>query len=68
MVPVHTAGTVSGRGGRGYFVNKNQAVLLNFFLFSFFSIFFLPQGEVSLSAPRFYSMHSDSACPQSFPL
>ena len=35
---------------------------------SFFSSFlFLPQGEVSLSAPKFYSIHSGSACPQSFP-
>ena len=30
-----------------------------------FIFFFLPQGEVSLSASRFYSIHSDSACPQS---
>ena len=32
----------------------------------FLSFFFWPQREVSLSTPRFYSMHSDSACPQSF--
>ena len=34
--------------------------------FFFFSIFFSPQGEVSLSALRFYSIQSDSACPQNF--
>ena len=32
----------------------------------FFLIFFWPQGEVSLS--RFCIIHSDSACPQSYPL
>ena len=31
-------------------------------------MFFLPPGEVSLSAPRFYSVHSNSACLQSFQL
>ena len=29
--------------------------------------FCLPQVEVALFAPRFYSINSDSACPQSFP-
>ena len=29
----------------------------------FLSIFFWLQAEVSLPAPKFYSVHSDSACP-----
>ena len=56
------------QGGARIFCKQKSGCSSEFFLFSFFSIFFLPQGEVSLSAPRFYSMHSDSACPQSFPL
>ena len=36
--------------------------------FEIFSIYFWPPVEVSLSALRFYSIHSDTACPQSFTL
>ena len=38
-------------GGRGYFVNKNQAVLLNFFFLSFFCL----RGR-SLSLPRDFTV------------
>ena len=31
-------------------------------------VFYLPQIPLSLSTPRFYRIHSDLACPQSFPL
>ena len=42
-------------------------LFLKIFYFICFYLFW-PHGEVSLSASRFYSIHSDSACPQSFPL
>ena len=41
--------------------------MLKIVLFLFFISFFWPQREVALSAPRIYSIHSDPACPQSFP-
>ena len=35
-------------------------------MINFPPLFFWPQGEATLSTPRFYNIHSDTACPQSF--
>ena len=45
--------------GLFYFQKGMSALLCSFLLV-------LLQGEVSLSAPKFYSIHSDSACPHKF--
>ena len=50
-------------------VKVNRRIALEKFIprkVFFSSSFFWPQGEVSLSTPRFYGIHSDSAYPQSF--
>ena len=48
-------------------VKVNRRIALEKFIpwkVFFSSSFFWPQGEVSLSTPRFYGIHSDSAYPQ----